>query len=948
MRDDAGTEKLTRITQLKNQIKQLQEELDGLLAENRPVDAQSTSTPVLPALEAPGDFPQLDQSSSGEAKIQLFLNLFKGRSDICAKRWRNKPGYSPYCYNDFRPGVCQKPRVRCIDCEVGDFAPLGPEQVREHLTGQHVLGLYPLTKADTCFLLAMDLDDANWQADAQLIRSICQEEAIPVSLERSRSGNGGHLWWFFESAVPASLARQFGMAILELAMAKSPSLTFDSFDRFFPSQDMLPKDGFGNLIALPLQKDARAQGNTVFLDEDLKIIADQWSYLSRIQKLRPDDLASFCKKQLPEASPGVSPAQDLVKRISLAETDFPGKLLIHKSCGLILSKDGLSAKAIYSLRRLAAYGNPDFFAKQAMRISTYGIPRMIAAYDETEETLQLPRGSEPKLLELLDQAGAAYTLLEERVMGRRLNISFQGELTPHQEAAFLNLTASDCGVLSAATGFGKTVIGARIIAEKQCPTLILVHTKELAGQWKARLEQFLAIDEVFAAKRKNASVIGQLGGGKQSLHGILDIALLQSLVDRDHSVKDLIHDYGLVIVDECHHISAVSFSQVMSQVDAAWVYGLTATPIRKDGHHPIIFLQCGPIRYQVSAKSQAAAQNFEHNMIPRFTSLRLPPGKPPEQWHITEIYERITKSDPRNELISQDVVQAVAEGRTPLVLTERTAHLKLLEEKLIGKGLRVITLYGTMKARERHAAIAELKSAGPSEPFVLLATGRLIGEGFDEAQLDTLFLAMPIAWKGTVAQYAGRLSRSFPGKAEVRIMDYVDVHIPVLERMYQKRLKAYQSVGYQIGRTSTQTPESLRIFDGANYLPTLLEDLHRAKAQIILSSPYPKRQKMQTLLPQLQEIFQSGKRITLCTKPLDEVKDAYRKNTRQLHSELSERGLHIQPVPGLHLHFILVDETILWYGSLDPLGTQQADDSLIRMEDPLLAAEFLAMISLDP
>ena len=945
MQDETNTLKKARISKLEIQIQELQTELDGLLLEIRLDGTPDLPLEALTFAEDLNESPFLNMTSSSAEKIKLYLSLFKGRQDICAKRWRNKPGYSPYCRNDFRPGICQKPRVRCTDCTVSDFAPLGPDQILEHLTGQTVLGLYPLTKDDTCYLLAMDLDEANWQVDAQVIRSICRQQGISVSLERSRSGNGGHLWWFFESDIKASLARQFGMSILELAMAKSPNITFESFDRLFPSQDMLPKDGFGNLIALPLQKEARGQGNTVFLDDDLKPIEDQWAYLSSIQKILPEQLGALCQEQLLSTEPDLTASKIPVQRISLISTDFPNELLVHRSSGLILSKTGLSPKAIHSLRRLASYNNPEFFAKQAMRLSTFGIPRMTVSYDETAEMIQLPRGTEAKLIELLDQSGATYSILDERVTGRLLNITFKGELTAHQDEAFRRLTAHDAGVLAAATGFGKTVIGARIIAEKKCPTLILVHTKELAAQWKTRLEQFLDINEVIESKHKSTSVIGQLGGGKKNLHGIVDIALIQSLVDRDQSVKDLIHNYGLILVDECHHISAVNFSRVMSQVDAAWVYGLTATPIRKDGHHPIIFLQCGPIRYQVTAKSQTKKQNFEHIIVPRFTRLRLPPTKPSNQWHITEIYERITESEQRNELICQDVVQSVQEGRTPLVLTERTQHLKQLEVKFIENGLNVITLYGTMKAKERKAAIAKLQSCRPEDSYVLLATGRLIGEGFDEARLDTLFLAMPVAWKGTVAQYAGRLNRNFEGKEKVRIFDYVDIHVPVLERMYQKRLKAYQSVGYQIGLNRTESTGSVRIYDSASYQTSLLEDIRHAKSEIILSSPYPKRKNLQELLPLLLESFQSGNRIALCSRPLAEVKDAYRQNTKHLYADLNDSGIHVQAVPGLHLHFIVIDETILWYGSLDPLGMQQADDTLIRIDDPSLAAEFLEMVS---
>ena len=952
--------RLERIRQLQEQIKGLQAELEQLMIqEDIPVIPVDVRVPEMPltagvgqdkmtvkweTIQA-GQYEYLDRTSSEEDKINLFRSLFRGREDVCAKKWRNKSGYSPYCNNDFRPGVCQKPRTHCSDCPSSDFAPLGPEQVREHLTGREVLGLYPLTREDTCWLLAMDLDEGDWQGDARIIREISLEHGFPVSLERSRSGQGGHLWWFFDEPVKASLARSFGMTLLELAMTRSSGITFASFDRFFPSQDMLPKDGFGNLIALPLQKEARASGNTLFLDEEFQVIPDQWAHLSRIRKIQREAMERFCRElgSPAEAKEPVLPGLSKIK--TLGPEDFPDPITITRGSGLIIAKQGLSTRAIHALRHLASYGNPEFFAKQAMRLSTYGTPRMTVAYEEDAQTIRLPRGTESKLLTLLDEAGAKVTLVDQRVRGRDLNIAFKGKLTDHQEEAFQELIAHDNGVLEATTGFGKTVIGARIIAEKRCPTLILVHTKELAGQWKSRLEEFLTTDEVVEAKRRPASVIGQLGGGRKNPHGIVDIALIQSLVDREHEVKAMIHDYGMVIVDECHHISAVNFSRVISEVDAAWVYGLTATPIRKDGHHPIIFLHCGPIRYQVSAKSEAVKRAFTHTIIPRFTGLRLPPTKPWDQWHITEIYERIADNEVRNDLIIRDVVRAVEAGRTPLILTQRTEQLKYLEAKMSQAGLNVISLYGTMKARERKDALTRLKAFGPDESFVLLATGRLIGEGFDEPRLDTLFLAMPIAWKGTVAQYAGRLHRSFTGKEEVRIYDYVDLHIPVLERMYQKRLKAYRSVGYQVGIDEAGMQETSRIFDNDTYRSALLEDLKAAGGSIILASPFPRLNNLRELQPHLLEAFHGGTRITLCTRPLNDLKPEYRGHSKAFHDELINQGFYFQYLPDLQLNFILIDERIIWYGSLDPLTANEPEETLIRMEDPDLAADFLQAIS---
>lgn len=425
IRNDQKDIKSKKIQYLENQIASLQIELEILRAEVAEDMDEAVPDPQVMVEAEPISPGNVDQTSSSEDKIDLFRSLFQGRPDVCAKRWKNKPGYSPYCANDFRQGICGKPKIRCSECEVSEFVPLGPAQVRDHLMGRQVFGLYPLTREDTCHLLAMDMDEAHWFEDAQVIRSVCRAAGIPVSLERSRSGNGGHLWWFFEEAVPAGLARKFGMALLDQAMAISASLTFASFDRLFPSQDILPRDGFGNLIALPLQKESRAQGNTVFLNEEGAVIEDQWAYLSGISRITTTQLESIGQShggpnETEEAAAGMPLRHIMV----LHQSDFPPVLIIRREAGLRLSKKGMSAAAIHGLRRLASYGNPEFFARQAMRLSAYGIPRMTVVFEEDKDYLRLPGGIEVALLDLLIGAGVDYEILDERIQGKHLNISF--------------------------------------------------------------------------------------------------------------------------------------------------------------------------------------------------------------------------------------------------------------------------------------------------------------------------------------------------------------------------------------------------------------------------------------------------------------------------------------------------------------------------------------------
>jgi len=888
----------------------------------------------------------ITQKSSSKEKIELFQSLFKGRLDVCAKKWKNKPGYSPYCYNDFKPGICNKPKVKCTECKFSNFAPLNEEQIKKHLLGEHVLGLYPMTENDTCFILAMDFDKSTWGEDVKVVMKVCNKNNIPVYAERSRSGNGCHLWFFFEKDLKAALARKFGTIILNIAMQECENIEFDSYDRFFPSQDFLQKDGFGNLIALPLQKEARKQGNSVFVDVNLNEIDDQWSYLSQIKRIPEEFVTKFCNTNASIGLSNETEINDKEKRVlNICQNDFPEIIILNKHKGIWISKTGLSPKALLSLRKLASYANPEFYAKQAMRQSTYGIPRVTVLYDEDSESIVLPRGVESKLMSILDTADIKYSVVDKRYEGKTLKLEFKGQLTSHQNEAFQELSQHHEGVLAATTGFGKTVIGARLIAEKKRSTLILVHTKELAIQWRERLEQFLQIDEEIEKRRKKNSVIGQLGGGKNTINGIVDIAIMQSMFEQDKSVKQMINQYGLVLVDECHHISATNFSRILSAADAKYIYGLTATPIRKDGHHPIIFMHCGPIRFKVDAKQEAKKRDFEHYIVPRFTRTRMPLFKKQDEWHITEVYQHICESKYRNELIVDDVAHSIDTGRNPLVLTERTSHIDQLVDLMSEKDFEVIVLSGALKTSERKESLRKIKTLKAEDRFVIVATGKLIGEGFDEARLDTLFMAMPIAWKGTIAQYAGRLHRNFEGKEEVLIYDYVDVHIPVLERMYHKRLTAYRSVGYSIRSNNTEIDTENGIYDEANYFEHVIQDISGAEKNILISSPFLHKKKLNGIKEILIEKYRTGTRIALCIKTIEEYADKHRSYIADFINEIEGQGIHVIQLAKNHYKFMIIDNKIVWYGGIDVLGGSYDENSLIRIEDEELANELIGVIT---
>lgn len=510
----------------------------------------------------------------------------------------------------------------------------------------------------------------------------------------------------------------------------------------------------------------------------------------------------------------------------------------------------------------------------------------------------------------------------------------------------------DIGVLSATTAFGKTVVGAKLISERKVNTLVLVHTRQLLEQWKERLEQFLTINEIppvvpdTAKKRgrkKSWNAIGQSGGGKNNLSGIIDIAVMQSLTKGDE-VKNFVRNYGMVIVDECHHVPAFSFEQILKNVTAEYVYGLTATPIRQDGHHPIIFMHCGPVRYKVDARQQAEKRPFEHYVIPRFTPFRKPMNQDEKDWTIGEIYSAISTSQIRNKIIIDDVLKSVEEGRNPIVLTERTGHVKLISEALSQSLPNVIVLTGGMSAKERRMAFERLSDIPEESNVVIVSTGRFVGEGFDEPRLDTLFLAMPVAWKGTVQQYAGRLHRLYQNKSEVQIYDYVDVHVGVLERMYHKRLKGYAAIGYTAKADSKPFEAINAIFDSHNFLMVFNHDISSAKSEIVIVSPYITKRRLYQMMDILSLGINNGAKLVIITRSESDYKESDRHSFQNMIDDLRNAGADVILKPNIHQKFAVIDQQIVWYGSINLLSFGNSEESIMRLDSLNIANELLGTI----
>jgi len=909
-------------------------------------------------------FSGLGRTSDSLAKIRLFMSLFEGRDDVYAKRWENKnkatSGYSPVCLNQWQASVCGKPKIPCAKCENKLYAALDENVIENHLRGNTIVGIYPMLPDETCHFLAIDFDEEDWQKDITVVRKVCTEFNIPFAVERSRSGRGGHVWFFFENRLPAALARKFGSALLTYSMARRHEIHFKSYDRMFPSQDTLPKGGLGNLIALPLQKAARKNENSEFIDEHFKPYRDQWAFLSTIQKIPENRLEELISELCPGHELGTlkadteeeteKPWERHVYKTELQKTDFPGQLDIIKANMLYIPKAGISQKALNRLKRLASFINPMFYKQQAMRLPTYGHPRVISCADETKEYLCLPRGCEPELSHELEEHGIDVRFTDKTYGGKRIDVEFRGFLRDEQSLALQHLVQSDIGILSGTTAFGKTNVAIKLISEKKVNTLILVDKVSLLTQWKEKLSEFLIVNEPLPTqpgtgkkkrgRKKEITVIGQLGAGKNTLGGIVDIAVMQSL-SRRGEVKECIRNYGMIIADECHHASAFTYEQILKTAHAKHVYGLTATPTRKDGHHPILFMHCGQIRYRDNPRKQAEKRPFEHYIVPRFTSLRVSMDRNGKDVSIQELYSEIMENTFRNQQIIEDVLANYHQGRNCLVLSLRTAHVELLSKKLREQVPNVITLMGGMGRKSTRKAFQHITEIPAHENIILVATGHFIGEGFDEPRLDTLFLAMPISWKGTLQQYAGRLHRLFKTKKEVRIYDYVDIQVKMLEKMYHKRLNGYASMGYKAkGGEAMDAPLDI-IFDKDNFLPVFNQDVVTAKKEIVIVSPFVRKIRTHRMVQHLKISTGKNLRVIVVTRPKEDFPPKDHTAMQRALDLLTDNGVSVVFKSGIHQKFAVMDQKIVWYGSINLLSYGSAQESIMRIESSNIANELM-------
>jgi superfamily II DNA or RNA helicase len=854
---------------------------------------------------------------------------------------------------------------------------LTAEVVRDHCTGHRdrrgriqAIGIY-VVDGDVCHLLAADFDGPGWQDAAAAYRDACRRHGLSPAVERSRSGNGAHVWVFFDGPVKASLARRVGEGLVTEARDACAAVSFRSYDRLFPLQDSVEDGDLGSLIALPLQGEAVRQGISVFVDDEFDALPDQCAFLSTHPKACTERIAALADEfgkdpvGLPEGTNGSiapTPAETGAPRVpeSHAAEEIPTQVRVTLADGVRIDCRGLPARVVNRLRRLAAFRNPEYTKKLRMHFSVWDVPRIVDLSRADGDELVLPRGCAEAVLTTLRDAGIEALVIDGRSDGKRIHARFTGELRDTQKPCVDKLVGHDLGVLVAPTGFGKSVIAASVVATRQVSTLVIVPNTTLLKQWRESLTRFLRIEDEppvlltpsgRRAKRQ-PGVVGIIGDGKTLRSGIVDVALAGSLFKKgevagESVVSPFVAEYGMVVVDEAQHVAASKVLEVLGAVRARYVYAMTATPKRDDGLDRILFLECGPLRHEVAVSDQIEEQGIKRLLVPRF-SISHPDldGRP--NWH--ELVDYISENDERNHLVAADAVRAMRRGRTPLVLTRRVEHARTLANDIGGLteslGAAVILLVGSDDVSTRHRCLEELHATPADKPLCVVATGSYVGEGFDLDRLDALLLAGPVAFEGMLAQWVGRLHRVGKGKSEVVVMDYVDIDIPMFDREWHKRLRAYKRLGYvMMGEEDLalvglegRSAMTGHLYSGKEYAAAIEVDLADSASRVLVCSSWTRFARVKALGAVFANAVGRGVEVEVVLREPKKLSSEW----QQVNAMLRDVGCAVRMArQGEQSDFVVIDGSLVWYGDIAPLAYSRKDECSLRFVSREVARELV-------
>lgn len=909
-----------------------------------------------------------------EDMARQYFAMFWGREDVYAKRGKNG-GYFPQCENRWNDRLCPKQRGEkffCDECENTKWTKLDAKKIIAHLLGYKedgtdVIGVYPLLPNGTCRFIVFDFDnhekgaeatdfantDNEWHKEVDALRKMCEINGIKPLVERSRSGKGAHVWIFFKKAIPASLARNFGFLLLDKGSASVNLKSFHYYDRMYPSQDV--SSSIGNLIALPLQGQALINGNSAFVNENWNAYPNQWDVLlNKTEKLGVEEIEQYMAKWQQELAEGrgMLASADMnnrpkpwKKKCELAKSDVVGKLHMVLSNGVYVDTLNLMPRIQNQIRSMAAFDNPEFYKNKRLGYSNYYNFSAVYLGKDMDGYIRIPRGLQEKVIEECQKAGIVVDISDQREKGRPIRVSFKGDLGTQQELAAEKLLSYSDGVLSAATAFGKTVVCSYLISERKVNTLILLQSKDLLSQWVDELNKFLDIKEEppeyktkTGRKKKRDSVIGFLHGSKNTLTGIVDVAMVGSMYGKGN-FSELINSYGMVIMDECHHAASNTSMELLQKINAKYVYGVSATPKRGDSLDKIIYMMLGPLRHRFTALERAQEQGIGHYFIPRYTRVV---DTADSKENINKAYSLISESNVRNEMIVSDVKSCVIQGKTPVILTRFKEHAKLLYDALKEEADHIFLLYGDNSDKENADIRAKLKQVPKDESLILVATGQKIGEGFDFPRLDVLMLAAPVSFEGRLEQYVGRLNRDYEGKEAVYVYDYIDSHVRYFERMYAKRLRTYKRIGFSIWTGELKSKQMINaIYDSGNYTEKFEQDIVEAGKMIVISSPDIRQDKIDRLLLLVKERQEKGINITVITTDPEEVVYGSTDVCYELIRQMKQVGINVVTKVEVEERFAVIDDELVWHGGMNLLGKVDIWDNLMRIKNHQVAAELM-------